>query len=525
MRRRSFLQAAASLSMFHMPAISRAEQPRILRFVPVSDPVVLDPVWTGARVTRNHGYLVFDTLYGLDAELRVQPQMAAGHTIEDGGRRWTITLREGLRFHDGEPVRARDVVPSIRRFCARDGFGQSLMAVTDELSAPDDKTIDVRLKKPFPHLAQVLAGSTPDMPCIMPERLAVTDPFKQVTEMVGSGPFRFLQDEHVAGSRCVYQRFSDYIPAGGGRTSFLAGPKVVHFDRIEWITIPDSATAAVALQAGEVDWWELPPSDLIPALAKNTRLALATDAMHSAIGIMRFNHLFPPFDNTAIRQALLGVVDQAAAMQAIAGTDRTRWTDRVGLFGPGTPLASDVGTDVLSRPRDAEAVKRALVKAGYNGQRIVALDVADIPELHMLSVVGIDFLRRAGMDVDVQSVDFGTATRRRNSQQPPDHGGWNVFCTLIDGTYNFTPGGNSWLRGNASWIGWPKLSRLEQLYEVWLDAGDAASEARVCRTLQEQVFQDVPYIPMGQYSQYTCYRRTLTDVPAGFPLFYGVRAA
>jgi peptide/nickel transport system substrate-binding protein len=525
MQRRAFLRAAAGLPLLAAPRIAHAETAKTLKFIPVSDLVVLDPVWTGARVTRNHGYLVFDTLYGLDETLTVQPQMAAGHTIDSDGRRWTITLRNQLQFHDTEPVRARDVIASVRRFCARDGFGQSLLAVTDELSAPDDWTIVFRLKKPFPHLAQALAGSTADMPCIMPERLAITDPYKQVTEMVGSGPFRFLPEEHVAGSRTVYERFAGYVPTGKGRTSFLAGPKTVHFDRIEWITIPDPATAAAALQAGEVDWWELPPNDLLATLARNPNLRLATDPMQTAIGIMRFNHLFPPFDNPRIRRALLGAVDQAAAMQAVAGTDRAGWRDGIGLFGPDAPLANKAGLEVTTTPRNYAAVRKALSEAGYQGERIVALDIADIHELHAVSSVGLDELVRSGMNVDIQTIDFGTAVQRRASRNAPDQGGWNVFCTLIDGSYNFTPGGNSWLRGNGEWVGWPKSARLEELYQAWLDAPDLAAEKKVCQALQLQFWQDVPYIPMGQYSQSTCYNRRLTNIPKGFPLFYGARPA
>ena len=499
MKRRAFLQAASSLPLLAAPRIAHAEAANTLKFIPVSDLVVLDPVWTGARVTRNHGYLVFDTLYGLDETLAVQPQMAAGHTIDTDGRRWTITLRDHLRFHDNEPVRGRDVAASVRRFCARDGFGQSLLAVTDELSAPDDRTIVFRLKKPFPHLAQALAGSTADMPCIMPERLAMTDPYKQVTEMVGSGPFRFLPEEHVAGSRSIYERFDHYVPTGEGSASFLAGPKTVHFGRIEWITIPDPATAAAAHQAGEVDWWELPPNDLLATLARSPNLRLATSPVQTAIGIMRFNHLFPPFDNPRIRRALLGAVDQAAVMQAVAGTDHARWRDGVGLFGPDSPLANDAGIKVMTSPRNYAAVHQALSLAGYNGERIVAMDVADIPVLHAVSTVGLDELVRSGMNVDIQTIDFGTAVRRRSSRQAPDQGGLNVFCTLIDGTYNFTPGGNSWLRGNGEWIGWPKSERLEELCQAWLDAPDLASERKVCQALQLQFWQDVPYIPMGQY--------------------------
>jgi peptide/nickel transport system substrate-binding protein len=525
MKRRAFLQAAAGLPLLAAPRVVRAERAKALRFIPVSDLVVLDPVWTGARVTRNHGYLVFDTLYGLDEALSVQPQMAAGHTIENDGRRWTIRLRDGLRFHDNEPVRGRDVVASLKRFCARDGFGQSLLAVTDELSAPDDRTIQFRLKKPFPHLAQALAGSTADMPCVMPERLAMTDPFKQVTEMVGSGPFHFLPEEHVAGSRSAYERFAGYVPTSQGPTSFLAGTKLAHFNRIEWITIPDPATASAALQAGEVDWWELPPNDLLATLARIPNLRMTTSPMQTAIGIMRFNHLYPPFDNPRIRRALLGAVDQAAAMQAVAGTDRSRWLDGIGLFGPGSPLANDAGIEVMTAPRNYAAVREALRDTGYGGERIVAMDVGDIPVLHAVSSVGLDELAQAGMNVDVQTMDFGTAIRRRSSRNAPDQGGWNVFCTLIDGTYDFTPGGNSWLRGNGDWIGWPKSARLEELCQAWLDAPDLAAEKKVCRALQLQFWQDVPYIPMGQYSESACYNRRLTDIPKGFPLFYGVRPA
>ena len=249
MRRRSMLKVADRFALLAAPRLAKASSPTTLRFVPVSGLVILDPVSTTGRTTRNHGFLVFDTLYGLDEALNPQPQMVAGHTIEDNGKRWTLTLRDQLRFHDGEKVHSRDVVASIRRFGARDGLGQSLMAATDELSAPDDQRIAFRLKKPFPHLAQALAGGTTNVAFIMPERLASMDPYKSITEMVGSGPYRFLASEHVAGARSMYGRFNLYVPCAGQRPSFLAGPKIAHFDRIEWVTIPDPSTAAAAIQS------------------------------------------------------------------------------------------------------------------------------------------------------------------------------------------------------------------------------------------------------------------------------------
>jgi peptide/nickel transport system substrate-binding protein len=365
------------------------------------------------------------------------------------------------------------------------------------------------------------------VPAIMPARLAATDPFKAVTEMVGSGPFRFVPGEFNAGSRAVYERFQDYIPRDGGKPSFLAGAKIVHFDRVEWTGTPEAATAAAALHTGEIDWWEVAAIDLLPSLARDPKLMVETNRVSTAIGVTRFNHLHPPFDNPAVRRALLGAIDQAEAMQAVAGVDTADWRDHVGLFGPGSPLANDEGIGVMTSPRDYDRVKRDLAAAGYKGERVLALDVADVAELHAVSLVGIEQLRRAGMNVDVQTADFGTVLRRRFSKEVPDKGGWNVLFTLLDGSYNFTPTGNPFMTntGLNGLYGWATAPRIDELNQAWLDASDLEAERRVCRELQAQLWQDVPYIPMGEYTQHTCHSRTITDLPKGFPLFYGVRPA
>jgi peptide/nickel transport system substrate-binding protein len=525
--RRDIVKLSAGSAMLVGSRIAHAEKSRVLRFVPTAPLTILDPVWTGARGTRNHGYLVFDTLYGIDETLTVQPQMAAGHTIDDDGKRWTITLRDKLRFHDGEPVLARDIVASIKRFCARDAFAQNLAAVTDEISAPDDKRIVIRLKKPFPHLAQSLAGATVDVPAMMPERLASTDPFKALTEMVGSGPFKFEASEFSAGHRAVYEKFQDYVPRDERKASFLAGAKIVHFDRVEWTSIPDGATSAAALHTGEVDWVEVPAIDLLPDLARDKKLIVETNRISTAIGIARFNHLYPPFDNPAVRRALLGAFDQAACMQAVAGVDPADWRAGVGLFGPGTPLANDEGIGVMTATRDYDRVKRELAAAGYKGETVVALDVADIAELQALCTVAAEQLRQAGVNVDLQTADFGTSIRRRFNKEPPEKGGWNIFFTLTDGAYNFTPVGHPYMTstGPKGSPGWMTAPKIEELRQAWLDAPDLEAERRVSRALQAQFWQDVPYVPLGEYTQHACHTRAITDIPVGFPLFYGVRPA
>ena len=194
MQRRAFLATTAALAA---PAAVRAQTATTLRFTPQQDLVTLDPVTTTAYISRNHGYMVFDTLYGMDADFQATPQMVDGHVVEDDGRRWTLTLRDGLLWHDGERVLARDCVASIRRWAKRDPFGASLMEATEELSAPDDRTIRFRLKRPFPLLPLALGKASVPVCAMMPERLANTDPFRQVPEMIGSGPFRFKADERV----------------------------------------------------------------------------------------------------------------------------------------------------------------------------------------------------------------------------------------------------------------------------------------------------------------------------------------
>jgi peptide/nickel transport system substrate-binding protein len=251
-RRRDLLKAgvAATFTITAAPRLGRGDRAKTLVFVGVADLSVLDPVVTGARPTRNSAYLVFDTLYGIDTEWKAQPQMVEGHTVEEDGLTWTLKLRDGLRFHDKEPVLARDIVASIRRFAPRVIFANALMDATDELSAPDDRTVRFRLKQAFPHLPEALAGPGGNVPAIMPERLAAESPFKPVAEIVGSGPYRFLKDEHISGARAVFERFAEYQPRAAGPVGFTAGPKVVNFERVEWLTLdPFSASAALTILA------------------------------------------------------------------------------------------------------------------------------------------------------------------------------------------------------------------------------------------------------------------------------------
>src|SRR5215207_2819941 len=527
MRRRDVLKlGGAALATIAAPRVGRADRAKTLVFVPTSDLTVLDPVVTFNRPTRNYAYLVFDTLYGLDANWTAQPQMVEGHAVENDGLVWNLTLRDGLYFHDREPVLARDVVASIRRFAARISFAGALMAATDELSATDVRTVRFRLNKRFPHLPDALAGPGGTVPAIMPERLASESPYKPVKEAVGSGPYRFLADEHISGARAAFERFAKYRPRDGQR-GFTSGPKIAHFERVEWVKL-DQFSAMAALVRGEIDWWEAPPRDLVDQVARD-RNVTSVSHFATAMGILRFNQLYPPFDNPAIRRAVIGAIDQGEAMTGVAGTDPKNWRDGIGLFAPDTPLANEVGVEAMRGPRDYPAVKEALRRAGYNGEKIVIISPTEVAGIRDLSKIGAEQLRRAGLNIDFQEMDFGTVIRRRTNQGPPDKAGWNIFFTLIDRSIpNTNPYGNQAIRadGKKGWDGWPDSPRIEELRAAWLDAAGLDEQRRISADLQTQMWEDTPFIPMGEYWQATAYRKGLTDVlPGCFCTFYGVRRA
>jgi peptide/nickel transport system substrate-binding protein len=523
-RRRQILAGAATLGIAR-PFLSRAADTNTLRFIPQADVTILDPLTTTAYPTRNHGHLCWDTLFGLDASFIPSPQLAAGNVVEDDGKRWTFTLRDGLTFHDGEPIRAQDAVASIRRWLPRDTHGQILSQRLDEIKVLDDRRFEIRLRRPFGPLLDALAKPW-SYPCfVYPERFAAIDPATPLTEVVGSGPYRFVASERVSGAQVVYQKFDQYIPTPAGSPSLTAGPKLAWFERQEWKVITDDSTSAAALQAGEVDWWEAVTPDLRPLLARNADVVLDQPDSNGTYASLRFNHLQPPFSDPAARRALLKAVQQSDFMTAVAGDDPKLWHDGVGCFPVGSPLASNAGLQALTSPRDLAAARSALEQAGYAGAPIVALHATDVANQNALMSVGVDLLGKLGFKVTDATSDWGTMLQRRGNRTPIDQGGWNVLIALFSASEFATPAGNVLLRGNGAnaWFGWPTAPKLEALREAWFDAPDLPAQKQIGVSIQEQFFQDLPYIPLGQYLSDTAYRRGLTDVRRGIVLPLNVR--
>jgi peptide/nickel transport system substrate-binding protein len=521
--RRHVLAAAAALPLAK-PSLAAPESDRVMRFIPQSELNSIDPAWIPAANVRTHGYLVFDTLYGIDGQYKPQPQMVEGATVENDGRLWQLRLRPGLAFHDGTPVLGRDCVASINRFCARDSMGQALMAATDELSAPDDSTIRFRLRRSFPLLPDALASTSSFMCAIMPERLAQTDPFKQVTEMSGSGPYRYLANERVPGARVAYERDTAYRPRDDGPLEWTAGPKIAHFDRVEWNVIPDAATASAALQNGEADRWEYVNLDLVPLLRQARGIKVAVLDETGLTCNIRMNQAIPPFDKPAIRRAVLRAVNQEDYMVAIAGADPSLWRIDFGFFTIGSPMATTVGLDVMHGRHDPVEIRQALADAGYRGEKVGLLVASDVPTAKAASDVCADMLRRIGMNVDYLAMDWGMVAQRRMKKDPEEAGGWNIWIMPGPGLTQFNPVVSGLLRtGAQAYFGWPTGPRLEELRNAWLEAPDLAARKQICEAIQLQAFIDLPMIPLGQYFQPTAYRTSLTGVLSGFATFWNVR--
>jgi peptide/nickel transport system substrate-binding protein len=497
-----------------------------LRFVPQFDLTIADPHAAPTYVTRTHGYLVFDTLFGVDGNQHPSPQMVEGVSVEDDGKRWNLTLRPGLKFHDNELVLARDCAASIRRWGQRDHLGRTLLAVTDDISAADDRTVVLRLKRPFPLLPAALGKLPPYMPAMLPERLASTDAFTPIKEIIGSGPYRYRADEHVPGARIVYERFADYKPRESGLPEWTAGPKVAYFDRVVWTIIPDPSTAAAALQSGEQDWWEYTAPDVLPVLRRDRHIKTPVLDPNGTYMVLRLNHLQPPFDKPAVRRALLGVVEQADYVFANIG-DPALGRTGVGFFCPTSPMANSAGMEALTSPRDVDRARRELVAAGYTGERVVLLAPGDGGENLRRMEVAADMMRKLGLSVDLQVSDFGTTFRRIFKKESADHGGWSGVTYGIAGTDVWDPAVNSPLRavGAGGTPGWPNSPRLEELRDVWLATSNVAKPQQTAAEIQLQAFQDLPYIPLGLVYWPTAYRDDLTGALNGMAFFWNVRRA
>jgi peptide/nickel transport system substrate-binding protein len=518
---------ASSLSVFAlaaMPAPQAHAAGKTITAVMHSDLRIIDPGFTTAYITRDHGYMVYDTLLATDANFKVQPQMA-DWKVSDDTLTYTFTLRDGLKWHDGTPVTAEDCVASLKRWGRNDNMGQKLMDFTASIEAADAKTIVLKLKEPHGLVLESIAKPSSYTPFMMPKRLAETPPGQQIKEQIGSGPFKFVPAEFQPGVKAVYEKNTDYVPRKEP-ASWTAGGKVVKVDRVEWITMADAQTAVNALQSGDIDFMENPPFDLMPVLEANPDIKVETLNKFGFQTLGRMNFLLPPFDNVKVRRAALLAMNQKDVLDALVGN--SKYYQVCGAFFIcGTPLASEAGADALIKSGNLEAAKKALAESGYDGTPVLIMAPGDVVTLKAQPIVAAQLLRQAGFKVDLQATDWQTVVSRRTSQKPVSEGGWNMFFTnwvaadVMNPVVNFSIGG----RGkNGGWFGWADDPAIEKLKDQFARSSSPEEQKKLAADIQKEAYDQVIYIPLGQFLIPSAWRKSLTGVLDGpaTPIFWNI---
>lgn len=505
------------------PSASHAKT-KTITAVMHSDLRVTDPILTTAYITRDHGYMVYDTLLATDSNFKIQPQMA-DWKISDDKLTYTFTLRDGLKWHDGQPVTAEDCVASLKRWGASDGMGQKLMDFTASLEATDAKTITLKLKEAYGLVLESIGKPSSLVPFMMPKRLAETPKGKAISEQVGSGPFKFIQAEFQPGVKVVYEKNKDYVPRSEP-PSWTSGGKVVKVDRVEWVTMPDAQTAVNALQSGDIDFMENPSFDLIPVLKGNKELQITVLSKLGFQTLGRMNFLYPPFDNPKVRRAAFAAMNQKDVLDALVG-NAEYYKVCGAIFGCGTPLETAVGSDTLVKGDGMATAKKLLAESGYDGTPVVVMAPTDVVTLKAQPIVAAQLLRDAGFKVEVQATDWQTVVTRRASQKPPKEGGWNMFFTNWAGPDILNPIAHVTLNGkgkNGGWFGWPEDAKMEALRDAFSRSTSADEQKKLATQIQERVYDEVMYIPLGQYLAPSAWRKELTGVLDGpaTPVFWNI---
>jgi peptide/nickel transport system substrate-binding protein len=480
-----------------------------------SEVVILDPHATTAAITRSFGYQVFDTLFAQDSRGQIRPQMAEGHSVSADGLTWRFTLRDGLAFHDGAPVTAADCVASLRRWASRDSLGRMLLNATREMRAEDARSFSIALKEPFPLMLDVLGKPNAPVPFIMPERILPAGDGR-ITQIIGSGPFTFVQDQWRTGDRMVLRRNARYVPRAEP-PDFLAGGKVVKIDELVLKTIADDATGANALAAGEIDYMQYLPFDFLRPLGRNREVRLmGLKGLDMFQGNFRLNHASGPFADPAVRKVLWKLVDQKVVMDAIGIPAEFRVENCPSFWMCGTPLETAAGSEAARF--DLEGAKAALARTGYKGEPVVMLQVnASISQT--ASQVLAENMKKAGFTVDEQVMDWGTVLARRAR---PD--GWSLFPVYANGVDMASPLNHFYVANNCSdYPGRSCDATITTLLQDFVRAPDAAARKGVAESIQRAAYELTPSVMWGQFSRPAGYRARLRNlIPSSFPMFWQV---
>jgi len=519
---RRWAMASLAIAAAGMTVAGPAQAETTLRAVMHSDLKILDPVWTTAYIVRNHGYMVYDTLFATDANGQVKPQMVDKHEVSADQLTHTLTLRDGLVWHDGQPVTAEDCVASIKRWGAKDATGQKLMSFVTGFEIKDAKTFLIKLNAPTGLVLLGLGKPSSAVPFMMPKRVAETDPNTQISEFIGSGPFVFKKDEWKPGDKTVYVKFDKYKPRPEPASS-LAGGKVVKVDRVEWRAISDHQQSMNALLAGEIDLIEAAPHDLLPLALADSNIKFFNWNPAGNQYTFRPNWLHKPFDNPKVREALFLAFNQEDFLKAVIG-DPDYYKVCKSYFPCGTPYSTEKGMEGLLKS-DFKAAQALLKEAGYDGTPIVLMHSTDLQVLTNLAPVAKALMEKAGFKVDMQSMDWQTLVGRRAKKDAPTAGGWHAFLTSWVSADITNPIFTGFMNSacDKAMFGWPCDQEIEKLRDDFSRETDPAKQKAIAEAIQVRNSKMVTHLPLGQWYQGAVMRKTVEGMLAApAPVFWNI---
>jgi peptide/nickel transport system substrate-binding protein len=399
------------------------------------------------------------------------------------------------------------------------------MAHTGKIAAIDNKTFTIEFAERFGPVLNALGKPSSNVPFMMPARIASTPADQQISEVVGSGPFKFVREEWQPGEQVVYVRNLDYVPRDESPSGSTGG-KRAFLDTVIWRYVPDPWDAAEDLAAGKIDWWEIPPLDFIPKLEQNSDLqTFVTDPL-AIQGWLRPNCLHPPFNNKKAREALLLMMDQVTYLAWAIG--QPQYYRACGsVFACGGTYATTIGADPMVQ-HDLTRARQLVKESGYDGRPIVVLQATDIPFMNAAAIVTRQRLESIGFRVILKAIDWSTNLLVRARKEPPEKGGWNLLHTWWQGADVVDPAVHFGISGAGprAWFGWPDIPQLEKLVTDWVRATDQMKRKQLADEIQKVAFSEVPYVPWGEWVQPTVFRKNVQDVLRfGAPIFWNVRVA
>jgi peptide/nickel transport system substrate-binding protein len=472
------------------------EQPRfggVLKVAMSAEPGSLDPHWSTSAITYNIMLHVFETLYTFDRDWSPIPHLAAGHTVSEGGRQHTITLRKAVRFHTGKELTAADVVASLNRWGRMHTVGKTLWKSVEAVDAKGLYEVVIHLKEPSGVLLSALAQSSA---VIYPKEVIDTTGDGQLKQFIGTGPFRFV--EHKPDRHVRLARFKDYA-ARSDPPNGRGGNRIAYLDEILFIPVPDIAVRRAGVESGTYHYSENIKQDQYDRLL-TMRSVEPRRGSPSSWATAVLNHKQGLMTNKKLRQALQAALDMEPIMAAAVGHPLFYRLDP-GLSPPELVLWHSTAGGAAYDQKDKEKARRLLKEAGYAGQAVRWMTAREYEEHYKPALVAKQQLEEVGFSIDLQVLDWATLVQRRNKPELFD-----VFSTAVPGLF-LDPALHFMIQCN--WPGWWCLEEKDRLLGDLARETDLRKRKAIIDRIQVLFYEDVGRIKFGDLFGLSVVRKEL----------------